>query len=173
MSDDDIKIDIHEDPNQKVIDDLIIYLKNRGRSMNIYSDCHEYLCEKYSLYYKILVTATLICISISFLLATIGKKVDCEDNSPNIPWLVLSAIIMLLKGYQTYTNYSKLSKSHETDHKLALNISEEIEVILLKNSHTKHSLKKHVDNFEEQIRLFQKHETPLPIVIKHKFLNKN
>jgi len=177
---DDVKITFIPDActQDDIISNLTNLLKKKENSMKIYSKCHEYLSYKYLWYHMILSYTIIIIAFLSLILSLINSsaKENCSNSlstSPNIAWTVTTAAIALLKGIHHVTDYVKLSKTHESSYKLYLGLYEDMELVLMKNSHTKLSLQNNLDTFEERIKNIRKDEAIIPINIKNKYVIEN
>lgn len=166
----DTEFIINPQNDQEIMSNLLQLLQKKLRSLKIYAKCHEYLADKY--YIPLDKTTTymmLILAGLSLFLSTTTNTATSENNI-NVPWAILSAVTLVVKGISTYGNFAEKANAHRRDQKICLDLIDDLEIIILKNTHTIPSLQLTLGSYEERIKSFRKTEESVPIKIKQKIL---
>jgi hypothetical protein len=158
--------------NEKdVITNLLTLLQKKLRSLKIYAKCHEYLADKYYVPLDKIATYTMLILAgLSLFLSTTTQGISTTGENINIPWAILSAVTLVIKGISTYGNFAEKANAHRRDQKLCLDLIDDLEIIIIKNTHTTASLQLALSSYEERIKSFRKTEESVPIRIKQKIL---
>jgi hypothetical protein len=152
----------------EVCTNLIALLKKKSACMRISAKCHKYLALRFASHAWYLNAATVLLLGASFILTT--SYTGLGSTQINIPLVITTGLSMMMKGFIDYTKFLERSVSHEKCWVAAINLSDDMEFILLRNNHTKKSLQQHVDANEEQIKNFRKQEELIPLDIKEHFI---
>lgn len=145
---------------------LLQLLTKKMETMQIVGKCHEYMAEKYNFRGKIIAYTGILSVSLSFIMSAVYGE---NTGKTNLPLTIISGISLLIKGTQQYCEYDSKALLHAQYGASALDLVDDIEYIILKNNHTKESLQKELDIFEERIKGFRKNEITIPSEVKEKF----
>jgi hypothetical protein len=163
---------INPQNDQEIMSNLLQLLQKKLRSLKIYAKCHEYLADKYYIPLDKVTTYTMLILAglSLFLSTTTNTSNSPSDSNINVPWAILSAVTLVVKGISTYGNFAEKANAHRRDQKICLDLIDDLEIIIIKNTHTIQSLQLTLNSYEERIKSFRKTEESVPIKIKQKFL---
>lgn len=172
----EIKVTIHEDipsPRQKnktpehtprltpiTRQNLIKLLSKKKQSLSIVAECHEYMQSVFHILDVGIYALMITMVATSFVASLVYE--------PAVSFF--TGIATALIALKRYMQPAETAKSHEADFRTAADLCDDIEYLLLKNTHNDDNLKHIVDVYDERIRSFRKHETRIPIHIKKRFI---
>jgi len=159
----DVIIDCNDDDIKR---NLLVLLEKKMTSLQIASRYHDILANKYRWRGKIVNYSSIAVAGLSFVMSTVLGQ---SASSTNIPLAVASGLALVIKGCTQYCDFAEKAVAHRRSYNTALDLADDIEYVILKNNHTKDSLKQALDVYEERIKSFRKSEEPIPISIKHKY----
>jgi hypothetical protein len=147
-------------------------LVKKDKYLRVQAKCHEILAHEYRRWDKYMSYIVIAMMSFSALLGSVAGNSNndtsnsAESNKPNRAWTIISVITAFFKGIQSKLNLQDKARLHEVCYKQCADISENIEIVLIRGGHTRAQLLHYITMFEDRINIQRREAAPIPYKLK-------